>query len=62
MHQEFPGGDRQCAKCSNLGSKAQISSSRISREVPITAAIYNSNLVKLPFCLGPVRGFGSVNK
>lgn len=48
--------------CSNLGSGAQISSARISREVPITAAIYNSNLVKLPFGLGPVRGFDSVNK
>lgn len=48
--------------CSNLGSRAQISSARISREVPITSAIYNSNLVKLPFRLGPVRGFDSVNK
>lgn len=48
--------------CSNLGSRAQISRARTSREVPITTAIYNSNLVKLPFRLGPVRGFDSVNK
>lgn len=41
---------------SNLGSKAQISNTRTSREVPITGAIYNSNLVKLPFCLGVVGG------
>ena len=61
MHQEFPSGEGGRAQNvshfgSNLGSGAQISSARISREVPITAAIYNSNLVKLPSQAGPCQG------
>lgn len=65
MHLELPGGETEQNVrqfCRNLGNGAQISSSRFSREAPITAAIYNSNLVKPPFGRAPVRGFDSINK
>ena len=48
--------------CSNLGNRAQISRAGASRELPITSAIYNRNLVKLPFRLGAVRGAEPVDK